>query len=53
MDPHPPPPPKKKQQGWAELRDRAPVRQLSRRHTITRAIIALLLLAKREPVRAP
>ena len=65
MDPHPPPPPKKKQnqkkqryvvtpgEGWGELGDGAPVRQLSRRHAITRAIMALLLLAKREPVHEP
>ena len=66
MDP-PPPPIKKKNQktkkkkpyvvipgeGWGELSDGAPGRKLSRRHAITRAIMALLLLAKREPVREP
>ena len=67
--PPPPPPPKKKKkkkmkrkrkrcvvilgEGWGELGDGAPVRQLSRRHAITTAIMALLLLAKREPVREP
>ena len=40
-------------EGWGELGDGAPGRQLSRRHAITRAIMALLLLAKREPVREP
>ena len=64
MDPPPPhkkqtPPPKKKPyvvfpgEGWGELGDGAPGRKLSRRHAITRAIMALLLLAKREPVREP
>ena len=61
-----PPPIKKKQtppqkkpyviisgEGWGELGDGAPGRKLSRRHAITRAIMALLLLAKREPVREP
>ena len=40
-------------EGWGELGDGAPGRKLSRRHAITRAIMALLLLAKREPVREP
>ena len=40
-------------EGWGELGDGAPGRQLSRRHAITRAIMALLLLAKRERVREP
>lgn len=63
MDPPPhkkkQPPPKKKPyivipgEGWGELGDGAPGRKLSRRHAITRAIMALLLLAKREPVREP
>lgn len=62
MDPPPhkkkQPPPKKPYvvfpgEGWGELGDGAPGRKLSRRHAITRAIMALLLLAKREPAREP
>ena len=40
-------------EGWGELGDGAPVRQLSRRHAIKRAIMTLLLLVKSEPVREP